>query len=438
MPTNDSGSESPGRVLVVDDDELVRIAIERGLKRLGYEVTHAADGQEGLEKLAAARPQVVFLDLRMPGIDGHTFLRRLAGSAIMPAVVVVSGQGDMDDVVDVLRAGAVDYLRKPWVPAELLAAVTRGFEAFERRSAGAPPDTAAHAGVPGPSSAQGNSTPRSLRDILDQIKAGDIRLPCVPSVITELRRLMAQPETALKDVVAHLERDAQLAAEVLRLSNSAYYARNGRNSDLRTAVSRIGFRQTYTLVETIFASGLWRVSDQTARRMLTSIWRRSLAQGLAMRAVTDMIAVRGELSSDTAYLIGLFADAGASFLVWVASQVSAPLPSPDSLKSTIQETHAEIGALILQRWQFGATVSAAVRAHHSSTPGAGSNPYWPVVVVGSDLADELVSDDPTAREPLDRSLVGSRAAELGVSGPLRSRLLIELKKEFEELARSWQ
>lgn len=416
-------------VLVVDDDALVCSSMTRALRRLGYEVLQAENGEDGLEKAARLRPAVVFLDLRMPGMDGHTVLRRLQATASPPRVVVMSGDGDMDDVVDVMRAGAVDYLRKPWSAADLLGAVTRAVDTTYGRDEQKPQVAALPEERP-----SADAAPLSPRErfsaILERVRAGEMRLPSIPSVLTDLRQMMLDKTSSISDLVRRIQRDPQLAAQVLRVSNSAYYARNGRNHDLQTAVSRIGLRQTYTLVETIIAAGLWEAPPGEARVLLDAVWKRSLVQALAARAVTQMVAVRGELSPDTAYLIGLFAELGASFLGWMAAECRLDIAGDDGIHSAIHQHHAAIGGLIAHRWKLDASIVAAVRAHHATTPGPGANPYGPIMIVAAGITDGMVGGDVTAAAPRDRAFVASRMADLGISDVLRLQLSETVKQEL--------
>ncbi len=115
-----AGSESPkdaAHVLVVDDERDTRQVLEKTLRRLGYEVSGAENGEEGLKLAVELRPQVILSDIRMPQMDGHTLLRRLAAHNLDTAVIVMSAHGNMDDVIDLLRNGSVDYIRKPWAPS---------------------------------------------------------------------------------------------------------------------------------------------------------------------------------------------------------------------------------------------------------------------------------------------------------------------------------
>jgi CheY-like chemotaxis protein len=113
------------RVLIIDDEEAIRVALTRHLQTLGYQAEAAGGGAEGLSMVLASRPDAVILDLRMAGLDGHALLRRFGTAAPGLPVVVLSGSGTMDDVIAVLRAGAADFLRKPWTRVELEAALSR-------------------------------------------------------------------------------------------------------------------------------------------------------------------------------------------------------------------------------------------------------------------------------------------------------------------------
>ncbi|MGA2497858.1 MAG: response regulator [Tepidisphaeraceae bacterium] len=100
-------------ILLVDDDRDVARSVQASLADEGYRVIHAPDGMAGLNACRADKPALVLLDLRMPGMDGIEVLRTLAGEMPELPVVVVSGQGTMDDVISALRLGAWDYLMKP-------------------------------------------------------------------------------------------------------------------------------------------------------------------------------------------------------------------------------------------------------------------------------------------------------------------------------------
>jgi two-component system KDP operon response regulator KdpE len=108
------------KVLVVDDEPQIVRALRINLSARGYEVSTAASGQEALSVAAAARPDVVVLDLGLPDIDGATVIEGLRGWTNVP-IIVLSARTDSGDKVSVLDAGADDYVTKPFGMDELLA-----------------------------------------------------------------------------------------------------------------------------------------------------------------------------------------------------------------------------------------------------------------------------------------------------------------------------
>ncbi len=111
------------RVLVVDDSPLIRAILMASLEDQGYDVVEAEDGLEALQVCAVDPPDVVLLDVVMPGMSGLDVLDRLQGAPelLHIPVVCLTGRSDVSDVVEAMRRGAHDYLRKPFETNELLA-----------------------------------------------------------------------------------------------------------------------------------------------------------------------------------------------------------------------------------------------------------------------------------------------------------------------------
>ncbi len=115
----------PARILVVDDDERVRTVVSWQLEADGYAVSHARDGAAALAQIAQDRPDLVVLDLSMPGVGGLDVLRRVRGDEQVESlpVIVLSGRSGETDRIIGLDLGADDYLVKPFSPGELAARV---------------------------------------------------------------------------------------------------------------------------------------------------------------------------------------------------------------------------------------------------------------------------------------------------------------------------
>jgi DNA-binding response OmpR family regulator len=113
-----------GSVLVVDDEPTIAEVVARYLARAGYGATIAGDGPSALEAAARHRPDLVVLDLMIPGIDGLEVMRRLREQdRDRIAVILLTAKGEESDRVTGLRLGADDYVVKPFSPAELVARV---------------------------------------------------------------------------------------------------------------------------------------------------------------------------------------------------------------------------------------------------------------------------------------------------------------------------
>ncbi len=126
------------RVLVVDDDPTVAEVVLGYLRRDGFEAAHAADGLAALAIAAAAPPDLVVLDLMLPGIDGLEVCRRLrAGRPDLP-VVMLTARGEEEDRIAGLEVGADDYVVKPFSPRELALRVRSVLRRSEARPGGGP------------------------------------------------------------------------------------------------------------------------------------------------------------------------------------------------------------------------------------------------------------------------------------------------------------
>jgi PAS domain S-box-containing protein len=103
----------PAKVLIVEDEKLIRLNLRALLEDLGYQVTEAADGREGQDAFDRERPDLVLADLRMPVMDGLSMIAGLREKSPETPVIVISGTGSVRDAVDSLRLGAWDYVLKP-------------------------------------------------------------------------------------------------------------------------------------------------------------------------------------------------------------------------------------------------------------------------------------------------------------------------------------
>ena len=126
-------------ILLIEDDPLVRRGLQLALTRHGHDVRTADTGEDGLREFGSHLPDLVVLDLMLPGIDGFEVCRRIRAAGSVP-VIMLTARGDDFDVVGGLAAGADDYVIKPARPTVLDARI----RAVLRRTAGVPDGVRAH------------------------------------------------------------------------------------------------------------------------------------------------------------------------------------------------------------------------------------------------------------------------------------------------------
>ncbi|HUY06739.1 MAG TPA: response regulator transcription factor [Acidimicrobiales bacterium] len=118
-------TSAPGwpRVLVIEDDESHRLALEVGLKREGFSVDAVSDGRAAVAAVERLRPDVICLDLMLPGLSGLDICRELRARGCKTPVVVISAKEEELDIVLAIEVGADDYLSKPYSMRELVARI---------------------------------------------------------------------------------------------------------------------------------------------------------------------------------------------------------------------------------------------------------------------------------------------------------------------------
>jgi two-component system, OmpR family, response regulator PrrA len=133
------GSADAGRVLVVEDDDAVRTAVDRGLGVHGFDVSAVADAESALTAVARRRPDLMIVDVGLPGMSGIELCTRLRSLDVDTPILILSARDQVGDRVAGLQAGADDYLVKPFSLDELAARL----HALLRRARPSTPATAA-------------------------------------------------------------------------------------------------------------------------------------------------------------------------------------------------------------------------------------------------------------------------------------------------------
>jgi two-component system phosphate regulon response regulator PhoB len=161
-----AGNGSAGRVLVVEDDEGIREMLKYNLASAGFSVQEARDGAAGLRTARTARPDLILLDLMLPGMSGFDFCRALRKSSRVPIIMITAKDAEVDKIVG-LELGADDSITKPFSIREVLARVN----AVLRRAA---PDANEPKSIPERDSIGGFSIDRAARRVV--LDGRDVKL----------------------------------------------------------------------------------------------------------------------------------------------------------------------------------------------------------------------------------------------------------------------
>ncbi|MCL1808713.1 MAG: response regulator transcription factor [Clostridiales bacterium] len=171
------------KILVVEDEASIRRFITLNLEVAGYDVKEAASGEEALSKIAESLPDVVVLDLMLPGIDGLSVCRSIRENTKQPLVIMLTAKGQDTDKILGLELGADDYMVKPFNPYELIARIKA---MLRRRNHFSDVSTVLAFGD------------LSLDTAANKLSKGGIPVELTPIEYSLLKMFMENPEKALK------------------------------------------------------------------------------------------------------------------------------------------------------------------------------------------------------------------------------------------------
>jgi putative nucleotidyltransferase with HDIG domain len=198
-------------------------------------------------------------------------------------------------------------------------------------------------------------------------------LPPAPRVLPQLMQLLSSDDSDATRVVQLIQYDPGLAANVLRASNTTAFAASRRIADLGEAIFRLGFNTVFQLVVAVGAARSLRPAQKGYGMGEGDLWQHSVTSGVAARLLARMTGQDENLC----FTAGLLHDLGKVVLSQVLEEKSADLIKHveeqgvsimEAEKKVLGFNHAELGARLLERWNFPASITVAVRFHHM--PGA--------------------------------------------------------------------
>jgi HD-like signal output (HDOD) protein len=374
------------RLLLVDDEPRILSGLSRALRSSGsreWEVATAGSGDEALAQLSTTPADVVVSDVNMPGMDGPTLLGEVRRRWPDVVRLVLSGYAD-GGAAGRLAAVAHQFFDKPLRIADLVDSLRR-IEKLRVRF--------------------GNPALRALI-------GGIAELPAAPAIYVELTDVIEDPRATLDDITQVVRKDPAVAAKVLQLASSAFFARGGPIADLRGAIGRVGGRVVRMVA---LSAGAFRPPPRVA-----AVVDRMQAHGLAAGVLAEQIVADPD-QREAAFVAGLLADLGMTALVtWLPDRYLPMLTAHGQPPIHVREqeafgvTHAEVGAYLLGLWGLPRVVIEAVSCHHDplAVGEPARDPTLAAYVAHALLGDEPVDELYLARAgcadrlPRWRSLAG--------------------------------
>lgn len=369
------------RVLFVDDEPRVLEAIQRMLSDApgGWEVITATSGLEALSLLEASRFDVIVSDIRMPGMDGATLLGKVHERWPSMTRIVLSGHMDHADAMSAMGS-AHQFLAKPCSPKKLTEVVENAF--FLRAL-----------------------TPNNK---VRELAAAVHRLPAMPKVHERILKMIDSPTASVREAADLVGQDPGLCAKILRVVNSAFFARGAIVQDVRTATARVGLDLLRALVLTE------RASCGLSGKRVEQIQRDAID---AASVTTRIVAPAQQRAAFTAALLcdvgTLVLEQGAPDEIAAVRAHSAEnfIPVHVAEKQLLGSSHADVGGYVLGLWGVPPMIVDAVLGHHD----LGRDPSElsaAVHVAHCIVAGELVTPEAAERAGVESRLGDIRQAYL--------------------------
>lgn len=245
-----------------------------------------------------------------------------------------------------------------------------------------------------------------VRGLAAELSKGHVDLPSFPEVALRVRKILADSNSTIEQVVRVVGSEPALSARLLRIANSASLNRSGKQiTELRTAISRIGYNMVRSAAIS-FAMHQMRHNDKlvTHKQFLQDLWERSTAV-----AAYSYVIARGfsKVNADEAMLTGMMHGIGKLYILTRATDHKELFPSAAAVEELINDWHASIGKAILENWDFPESMAVVVgeqndtSRQHEGPPDLGD-------VVGVAI---LIASSGTDFGALETSLRESEAAK---------------------------
>jgi HD-like signal output (HDOD) protein/ActR/RegA family two-component response regulator len=356
------------KILVVDDELVSRTKLKLIMENFGQ----CEDVEHGKDAIAMfhhahhinAEFNLIMLDINLPGMDGITVLteiRRAEKYLKVPdgqraIVLMVTSYGDKNRIVACAQSGCNDYIVKPF--DRVIIGEKLGKLGITELT---PPDEIAETKNQVPTGAS-----HFIEEIYSFLSRGEISLPSLPRIRAKFREMIATG-AVFQQIANLLKKDMAISAEIIRMSNSAYYRGVKKNESLEQAISRLGYAATEQVVNELLNREFTTMKDKKYRTLIEKVWQHSLACAYACEITSNSLNLK---RSGDSFSMGLLHDIGKLAILQIMGDMERrgnfrQKLDPGKLVKTINDHHCLFGAKILEKWKYAESyVHSAL--HHDS------------------------------------------------------------------------
>ncbi len=356
---------APEGVLVIStNDELRRRVLEAvgraGHAGIGVRTVQQAGGRQG--RMAA---NLVVLDRKAWEAGGDSLIREEG-----PRLLMVADPAAMRRKLVFEESGIEWMLTTPVSDLELFIAIDEVLGRERRRPVSKGRTSGPEAAPPDSESREGDeSSPAevvaAVHKLANALRAGKASLSNISPVAVDLQGVVGDPDMGVADVIAKVERDPKLVAELLRAANSAAYRGMPKVLDLGDAGRRLGTRRLGEIAQREALRGAFRSPHKGWARVLGRMWRNTVVTAEAARTLGERMELR---NLGALYTMGLFVDIGQVLVVDMARGLGWSPPADGvprgQLALELKGRHAALGTLLLKSWGLPASMLAISLHHH--------------------------------------------------------------------------
>jgi HD-like signal output (HDOD) protein/CheY-like chemotaxis protein len=365
-------------ILVVDDDPVTRRSVARMLGTLGRRAELAASIRDAIEVLGGGGAfEAMLLDIHLPDASGHLLVQQLEKLSVPLPIIAMSGRAGRDDLVLLMRHGALDFLEKPFRLKDLQEALDRLVQKRERaeareekrrRTHGDRPEEAGSGGDGPPAETETGVAPTAelpTEIVSRRLARGELELPALGPIAAGVQRLMHRETCGVQEVVAVIERDPSVTAQVLRASNTSYYRASREVETLREACVQLGNKRVLAVAQEALIAPLFTVEREPFGALSQAMWANVQVTAHGARALSVSLEL---LEPDEVFLAALLHNVGE--LLLLRAYRDAVLHTPegvadlDAFADLARREHEAAGGALLKAWGTPTSVVRIARHHH--------------------------------------------------------------------------